>query len=81
MSLFADATYERLGQLSAGLAARGLDPTDALDGAYRLLGATMKAQSAVLAFRDCYLIILAVFLLLVPLIPLLRRPPDVPASS
>lgn len=81
VSLFADATYERLGQLSAGLAARGLDPTDAMDGAYRLLRGTIEAQSAVLAFRDCYLMILAVFLLLVPLIPLLRRPPDAPASS
>jgi hypothetical protein len=28
----------------------------------------------VLAFRDCYLLIFCLFLLLVPLIPLLKRP-------
>jgi MFS transporter, DHA2 family, multidrug resistance protein len=71
---FADATRLRLGQLTAGLAARGLDPTDAADGALALLSGTIHAQAAVLAFRDCYLMVLCVFLLLVPLIPLLKRP-------
>jgi len=73
---FADATRLRLGQLTAGLTMRGLDPSDAAAGAQQMLGATLHAQSAVLAFRDCYLVLFCVFLLLVPLIPLLRRPPD-----
>jgi DHA2 family multidrug resistance protein len=71
---FADATRLRLAQLAAGLQARGLDPSDALEGAQRIVAQAIGAQSAVLAFRDCYWLILCLFLLLVPLIPLLRRP-------
>lgn len=71
---FSEATRMRLAQLVAGLEAKGLDPADALQGAYRILEQTLAGQSAVLAFRDCYLLVFAVFLLLVPLVPLLRRP-------
>jgi DHA2 family multidrug resistance protein len=68
------ATQQRLQALTSGLAARGLDPSSALEAARRVLDGTISAQSAVLAFRDCYLAILILFLLLVPLVPLLRRP-------
>jgi DHA2 family multidrug resistance protein len=74
VSAFSEATRLRLAQLAAGLQARGLDPGGALAGARELLGHLLDAQAAVLAFRDCYLAILIVFLLLVPLVPLLRRP-------
>lgn len=71
---FSDAARQRIAQLAGGLQARGLDPTDALAGAYKLVEHTLAAQSAVMAFRDCYLLIFCLFLLLVPLIPLLKRP-------
>ena len=71
---FSPATRQRLAALAAGLAARGLDPASALDGARRALDGILSAQSAVLAFRDCYLVILLLFVLLSPLIPLMRRP-------
>ena len=77
---FADATRLRLGQMAAGLAMRGLDPSDAYDGALALLSGTIHSQAAVLAFRDAYLMIFCVFLLLVPLIPLLRRPDPLGAN-
>ena len=77
VSPFSVATQQRLQSLTGGLAARGLDPTSALEGARKLLDGTLSAQSAVLAFRDCYLGILILFVLMIPLIPLLRRPPDV----
>jgi DHA2 family multidrug resistance protein len=77
---FADATRLRVAQLAAGLQARGLDPSDALDAAYELIAKTLAGQSAVLAFRDCYLVIFCIFLLLVPLIPLLRRPEAPPLA-
>ena len=73
---FSDAARQRLAQLAAGLQQRGLGPSDALDGARKLIAGTIDAQAAALAFRDCYLMIFCVFLLLVPLIPLLRRPPE-----
>jgi hypothetical protein len=56
------------------MASRGLDPASAMEAARRVLDGTITAQSAVLAFRDCYLVILLLFLVLIPLVPLLRRP-------
>src|SRR4029450_1648344 len=52
---FADATRARVGwgAMGGALAARGLDPTAASDGALALLSGTIHAQAAVLAFRDC----------------------------
>jgi hypothetical protein len=35
----------------------------------------------VLAFQDCYLVILVLFLLLSPLIPLMKRPPVMEAPT
>lgn len=77
VSPFSVVTQQRLQSLAGGLASRGLDPTSALEGARKLIDGTISAQSAVLAFRDCYLGILILFVLMIPLIPLLRRPPDV----
>jgi MFS transporter, DHA2 family, multidrug resistance protein len=69
-----DATQQRIAQITAALAARGLGANEAAGGALAMLSNTMHAQASVLAFRDCYLMVFGVFLLLVPLIPLLRRP-------
>ena len=77
MSAFSVATQQRLQVLSGAFTSRGLDPTSALEAARRVLDGTISAQSAVLAFRDCYLGIMILFILMIPLIPLLRRPPDV----
>lgn len=78
---FSDVAQQRLAQLGAGLQARGLDPTDAANASYAVVDKLLDAQATVLAFRDCYWLILAIFLLLVPLIPLLKRPeaPALPA--
>jgi MFS transporter, DHA2 family, multidrug resistance protein len=73
---FSEMTRTRLVELTAGLEARGLDAADAVRGAYAVIDRIVSRQSAVLAFRDCYLTMLFVFLVLVPLVPLLRRPPD-----
>ena len=66
--------HELRTELASGMASRGLDPTSAMEAARRVLDGTISAQSAVLAFRDCYLVILLLFLVLIPLVPLLRRP-------
>lgn len=67
-------TRMRLDALVAGLAARGLDPESARAAAYAVLDRIVAAQASLLAFRDCYQVILLVFLVLAPLVPLLRRP-------
>jgi DHA2 family multidrug resistance protein len=74
VTVFSEAARQRLESLAAGLAARGLDPAQAREGALELLGGVVAQQSTVLAFRDAFLVIFALFLLLAPLVPLLRRP-------
>jgi DHA2 family multidrug resistance protein len=74
VSALVPATQQRLAQLAEGFAARGMDATRALDAARHALDGSIALQSAVLAFRDCYLVILVLFLVLSPLIPLMRRP-------
>jgi DHA2 family multidrug resistance protein len=78
VSVFSVATAQRLQSLAAGMAARGLDPTSAMEAARRALDGIVAQQSAVLAFRDCYLLIMGRFVLLAPLVPLLRRPASMP---
>jgi DHA2 family multidrug resistance protein len=72
-----DATQQRMAQITAGLVGRGLAASDAAGGAVAMLSNTIHAQAAVLAFRDCYLMVFTVFLMLVPLIPLLKRPESI----
>src|SRR5262245_37788503 len=74
VSALVPATQQRLAQLAEGFAARGMDATRALEAARHALDGSIALQSAVLAFRDCYLVILVLFLVLSPLIPLMRRP-------
>lgn len=70
-----EAARVRLEMFAAGLVARGLDPETATKAAYEALERIVTSQAAMLAFRDCYLLIVLLFLALVPLVPLLRRPP------
>jgi DHA2 family multidrug resistance protein len=75
VTLFSEPARQRLEQIAASLAARGVDPAQAREGALEVLGGIVAQQSTVLAFRDAFLLILVLFLLLAPLAPLLRRPP------
>jgi DHA2 family multidrug resistance protein len=74
VSPLSPATQQRLSAMAGALSARGLDPVSALDAARHALDGVISVQAAVLAFRDCYLAILVVFVLLAPMIPLLRKP-------
>jgi DHA2 family multidrug resistance protein len=78
---FSMAARERLDLLVQGLAARGLDPASALHAARGVLDHMLAAQASVLAFRDCYLSVLVVFLVLAPMVPLLKRPFAMPAPA
>src|SRR5262249_30464036 len=72
VTAFSDPTRLRLDSLTAGLAARGLDPVQAQAGALEILHGVVAREGIVLAFRDCFLGILCVFLLLPPFVVLLR---------
>lgn len=71
---FSAMARARVDAIAGGLAARGVDPPSALEAAYEALERILFGQASLLAFRDCYLAILLVFLVLGPLVPLLRRP-------
>jgi DHA2 family multidrug resistance protein len=75
VSLFQEATRFRLGAIATGLAQRGLDPVQAQLGAVQVLGGIVSREASVMAFRDAFLMIFVLFVILAPLVPLLRRPP------
>ena len=73
VTVFSDPARFRLDAIASGLAARGLDPAQAQEGALQVLSGVVAQQSSVLAFRDCFLAIFVLFVLLAPLVPLLRH--------
>jgi DHA2 family multidrug resistance protein len=68
----APATWERLQMLQAGLAARGLDPAQALAAARQLIASVMEREASVLAFRDSYYFVILAIGALLPFVGLFR---------
>ncbi|MFI5318582.1 MAG: DHA2 family efflux MFS transporter permease subunit [Myxococcota bacterium] len=66
------ATWQRLEMMRAGLAARGLDPAEALNGAYQLLHGVIEREATVLAFRDSYYFVILVIGALLPFVWIFR---------
>ena len=66
------ATWQRLQMLQSSLAARGLDPAAALDGAYKLMGGIIQRQASALAFRDSYYFVILVIGALLPFVWVFR---------
>jgi DHA2 family multidrug resistance protein len=71
----------RLGAIQAGLAARGLDPSAAREGALRFLDGTLAQQSAVLGFERMFLFAGLAFFLVIPFAMFLRRPAGAPKAK
>jgi len=68
------ASALRLAEIGEGLRQHGLDPTRAHEAALRLLDAATRAQASMLAFEDCYLALAALFVVVTPLVFLMRQP-------
>jgi hypothetical protein len=66
------ATWQRLEMMRTGLAARGLDPAEALNGAYQLLHGVIEREANVLAFRDSYYFVILVIGALLPFVWIFR---------
>jgi len=81
VTVFSDPARFRLDAIASGLAARGLDPAQAQEGALQILAGIVAQQSSVLAFRDCFLAIFILFVLLAPLVPLLRHARSAASST
>jgi MFS transporter, DHA2 family, multidrug resistance protein len=67
-------TTLRLSQLTHGFQQRGLDAVRAHDAALSTLSSALHGQAAILSFEDCYRMVAVLFLMLVPMVLLLRRP-------
>jgi DHA2 family multidrug resistance protein len=65
---------ERLRGLTAGLVARGFDLAAAQQRALALIDGQVRRQAAMLAYNDCWMLILISFLVVIPAVFVLRRP-------
>jgi DHA2 family multidrug resistance protein len=74
VSLLDAETWSRLGALTEGFVHRGLDAASAHAAALEVMTQTLKAQASMLAFSDCYRLVLALFVICTPLAFLLRKP-------
>jgi DHA2 family multidrug resistance protein len=68
-------TTLRLSQLAHGFQQRGLDGASAHDAALAALSSALHGQASILSFEDCYRLVAGLFVLLLPMVLLLRRPP------
>ena len=74
VSLLDPATMQRVEAMARGFALRGLDLVHARRAAAQALDGILQAQAGMLAFEDCYHLVLVLFLILLPLVLLLRTP-------
>ena len=68
-------TRSVLGALRGGMAAHGADPTTAASQGYAALFGIVERQASILSFVTVFRILAVIFLAMVPLILLMRRPP------
>jgi len=73
VSMYDFATRMRVGQLTSGLAGRGLDPWAAHSGALKVVERQLMGQASVLAFARVYVISGLVLLAAMPLLVLIRK--------
>jgi len=69
------ATSQRLSQLAHGFQQRGLDAASAHNAALSALSNALHGQASILSFEDCYRLVALLFVLLIPMVLLVRRPP------
>jgi len=68
-------TTQRLSQLAHGFQQRGLDAASAHNAAISALSNALHGQASILSFEDCYRLVALLFVLLIPMVLLVRRPP------
>jgi len=76
VSAYSNEAVARLAQLQAYFIARGADTHTALQRAYGALAGLVQQQAALLSFIDAFHVLGIVFLVMLPLLLLMRRPDD-----
>jgi DHA2 family multidrug resistance protein len=75
VSLLDPETVRRLSEFAHGFEQRGLDALSAHDAALAALSSALHSQAAMLSFEDCYRVVAVLFVVLIPMVLLFRRPP------
>jgi len=81
VSLLDGETWSRIEALTGGFVHHGLDAASAHSAALQVMTGTLNAQASMLAFSDCYRLVLLLFMICAPLAFLLRKPPMVRPAS
>jgi DHA2 family multidrug resistance protein len=74
LSPYSTATMDRVHQLQAYFVSRGSDAQTALQQAYAALSGGVHREAALLSFIDAFYLLGVIFLLMLPLLFLMRRP-------
>jgi len=74
VSAYSTVTQERLHQIQGAFAVQGMDSVTATQRAQGVLWLTVQEQAAILTFNDAFRLLGLIFLILVPLGFLMRRP-------
>jgi MFS transporter, DHA2 family, multidrug resistance protein len=74
VTMYDPATVSTLQQLQQGFMARGSDAATALSQAYAAIGGMVRAQAAMLSFVHVFQLLAVIFLAMLPLLLLMRRP-------
>jgi DHA2 family multidrug resistance protein len=81
VSQYSDVSAERLGQLQAYFISRGADAGTALQRAYAAIHGMIQREAAFLSFVDAFYLLGIVFLVMIPLLFLMRRPGQRPGPT
>jgi MFS transporter, DHA2 family, multidrug resistance protein len=74
ISPYSHLAQERMRQLQSAFMAQGSDPVTAAQRSHGALWATVQQQASILTFNDIFRLMALIFLLLVPLSYVMRRP-------
>jgi DHA2 family multidrug resistance protein len=74
ISVYDPQTQTVLNQITQGLVAAGTDVTTATQRAYAILHGMLFRQASMVSFVDVYRLLGALFLVMIPLVLLMRRP-------
>ena len=79
VTVFSEQTLLRLAGIAAGLARAASTRRRRSSARFKCCGGIVAREASVMAFRDAFLVIFALFVMLAPLVPLIRRPSSIAA--
>jgi DHA2 family multidrug resistance protein len=81
VSQYSQQTQQALSRLQSAFAAQGADAVTAASRAHAALWGGVQRHAAMLTFNDAFLVLAAIFLVLMPLTLAMRRPQSAPSAA